>query len=215
RILSNVDPLPSLEGKCVSGGRLNLQKALSGNGPPPPMPSVSVVATDADASEQGRDPGEFTFTRTGDTSLDLTVNYTLGGTAQNGTDYQPSGTSVTIPAGAASATLAVMPIDDTEAESDETVVLTLTADAAYDVGPTNSATVTIHDNDQRPPTYPTVTVVATDAIATEGDSDPATFTFTRSGNTDSELTVNYDLSGTAAKWDDYRRAEGDMPTSMT
>src|SRR5204862_6420105 len=106
RILSNVDPLPSLEGKCVSGGRLNLQKALSGGAPPPQMPSVRVVATDADASEQGRDPGEFTFTRTGDASLDLTVNYTLGGTAQNGTDYQPSGTSVTIPAGAASATLA-------------------------------------------------------------------------------------------------------------
>src|SRR5213082_1247742 len=214
RILSNVDPLPSLEGKCVSGGRLNLQKALSGNGPPPPMPSVSVVATDADASEQGRDPGEFTFTRTGDASLDLTVNYTLGGTAQNGTDYQQPGTSVTIPAGATSATVTVTPIDDAEAEGDETVVLTLTADAAYDVGSPNSATITIHDNDQ-PSEKPTVTVVATDAIATEGDSDPATFTFTRSGNTDSDLTVNYDLNGTATKWDDYRRAEGDMPTSIT
>src|SRR6266567_1801482 len=28
RVLSNTDPLPSLAGKCVSGGRLNLQKAL-------------------------------------------------------------------------------------------------------------------------------------------------------------------------------------------
>src|SRR5260370_35526635 len=28
RLLSNTDPLPSLAGNCVSGGRLNLQKAL-------------------------------------------------------------------------------------------------------------------------------------------------------------------------------------------
>src|SRR5207248_2182257 len=129
-------------------------------------------------------------------------------------DYQQPGTSVTIPAGATSATVTVTPIDDAEAEGDETVVLTLTADAAYDVGSPNSATITIHDNDQ-PSEKPTVTVVATDANATEDGSDPATFTFTRSGNTDSDLTVNYDLSGTATKWDDYRRAEGDMPTSIT
>jgi hypothetical protein len=29
RILSAVDPLPSLAGKCVTGGRLNLRKALT------------------------------------------------------------------------------------------------------------------------------------------------------------------------------------------
>ena len=215
RILSNVDPLPSLEGKCVSGGRLNLQKALSGNSPPPQMASVSVVATDADASEQGPDPGEFTFTRTGDTSFALTVNYTLGGTAQNGTDYQQPGTSVTIPAGAASATVTVTPIDDAEAEGDETVVLTLTADAAYDVGSPNSAAITIADNDQPSSQLPTVSVVATDADASEQGPDPGEFTFTRTGDTSSAVTVNYTLSGTATKWDDYRRPEGDMPESVT
>src|SRR5205814_1435476 len=41
------------------------------------------------------------------------------------------------------------------AEGDEAVVLTLSQDAAYDVGSANSATVTIHDNDSRPPTAPT------------------------------------------------------------
>ena len=204
RILSNVDPLPSLEGKCVSGGRLNLQKALSGNSPPPQMASVSVVATDADASEQGPDPGEFTFTRTGDTSFALTVNYTLGGTAQNGTDYQQPGTSVTIPAGAASATVTVTPIDDAEAEGDETVVLTLTADAAYDVGSPNSATITIHDNDQPSSERPTVVVAASDASASEQGPDPGEFTFTRTGDTSFALTVNYTLGGTAQNGTDYQ-----------
>src|SRR5439155_21015776 len=177
--------------------------------------TVVVAASDASASEQGPDPGEFTFTRTGDTSFALTVNYTLGGTAQNGTDYQPLGTSVTIPAGSGSATLAVMPIDDTEAEGDETVVLTLTADAAYDVGSPNSAAITIADNDQPSSQLPTVSVVATDAHASEQGPDPGKFTFTRTGDTSSAVTVNYTLSGTATKWDDYRRPEGDMPESVT
>src|SRR5439155_453265 len=99
RILSNVDPLPSLAGKCRSGGRLNLLKALGGSTPPPPQkPTITVVATDANAAEQGADTGTFTVSRAGGTSTALTVHFTLGGTAQNGADYQQSGTSVTIAA---------------------------------------------------------------------------------------------------------------------
>ena len=40
---------------------------------------------------------------------------------------------MTIPAGAVSATITVTPVDDTQVEGDETVVLTLSADPAYDV----------------------------------------------------------------------------------
>src|SRR5439155_27108301 len=101
RILSNVGRLPSLSGKCVSGGRLNLLKALGGSALQ--QPTVSVVATDPNASEQGPDSGTFTISRTGYTSAALTVNYSFGGTAQNGTDYEQSGTSVTLAAGASAA----------------------------------------------------------------------------------------------------------------
>ncbi len=60
-----------------------------------------------------------------------------------------------------------------------------------------------------------VTVAATDANATFGDSsDTATFTFTRTGDTSSELVVKYALGGSAAKWSDYRRPEGDMPVEL-
>src|SRR6185369_1652463 len=62
---------------------------------------------------------------------------------------------------------------------------------------------------------PTVTVKATDATAAVGTSDSATYTFTRAGSTAAAITVNYKLSGTAAKWTDYRRPEGDMPESIT
>src|SRR5713226_6285685 len=43
RILSGVDPLPSLAGKCATGGRLNLQKAL-GAAPPPSTLTANFTA---------------------------------------------------------------------------------------------------------------------------------------------------------------------------
>jgi hypothetical protein len=63
---------------------------------------------------------------------------------------------------------------------------------------------------------PTVTVAATDAIATIGSStDNAVWTFTRTGSTANPVTVKFKFSGSAAKWTDYRRPEGDMPESIT
>ncbi|PYK97908.1 MAG: hypothetical protein DME19_14490, partial [Verrucomicrobia bacterium] len=61
----------------------------------------------------------------------------------------PSFDSVSIPAGAVSADVVVQPIDDTEVEGSETVVLTLSTNAAYTIGQGgSSATVTIADNDE-------------------------------------------------------------------
>src|SRR5437016_13946269 len=172
RILSNVDRLPSLAGKCVSGGRLNLQRALSG-GSTPQQPTVRVVATDPNASEPGPDSGTFTISRTGNTSAALTVHYTLGGAAQNGTDYQQLGTSVTMAAGTSSVTVTVTPIDDTVAEGNETVVLTISTDAAYSVGSPSSATITIADNDGTASAEPVLTLSAFDADASESGADNA------------------------------------------
>ncbi|MCH8541891.1 MAG: glycoside hydrolase family 9 protein, partial [Opitutales bacterium] len=60
-----------------------------------------------------------------------------------------------------------------------------------------------------------LSVVATDSSATIGQmDDPATFTFTRTGETSEALTVHFRLGGSAVKWIDYRRPEGDMPESM-
>ncbi|HXG47311.1 MAG TPA: C25 family cysteine peptidase, partial [Methylomirabilota bacterium] len=162
-----------------------------GGGPAPTLPTVAVTASDATAAEPGTDTGAFTISRTGSTTLPLTVNYTLGGTASS-SDYQAPGTSVTIPAGASSATLIVTPLDDTAVEGSETVLLTLASSAAYNIGSPDSATVAINDNDSTPPLgAPLVTVVASDATATIGTSDNAEFTFARTGDTTSALTVNY------------------------
>src|SRR5205814_621961 len=83
---------------------------IADNDQPPPPPTVTVVATDASASESG-DTGTFTISRTGSTAAALTVNYSIGGSADNGVDYQSLSGSVTISAGSSSAAVIVTPID--------------------------------------------------------------------------------------------------------
>jgi len=166
------------------------------------LPTVTVAATDANASEAGLDPGVFTITRAGDLTSALSVNYTLGGTATAGSDFNTLSASVTLPAAAASTTVIVTPIDDASVEGSETVTLTLAANVAYTLGSPSSATITIADNDSAP-TLPTVTASATDANAAEAGADPGVFTIARTGSTTSALAVNFTLGGTAANGSDY------------
>jgi len=110
--------------------------------------TVGIAATIATGSETGPSAGEFTILRTGDTTNALDVTYTISGTAADGTDYTTLLTTVTIPVGASQVAIAVTPIDDTEVEGSESVILTLTNTANYDVqANAASATVTIEDND--------------------------------------------------------------------
>jgi hypothetical protein len=76
----------------------------------------------------------------------LTVNFSLGGTAANGTDYNSLATSATIPAGAASATITVAPKASASLVGAETAVLTLAANSAYTIGSAGNAIVTIAGN---------------------------------------------------------------------
>ena len=107
--------------------------------------NVTIAATTPTVSEAGADPGRFTVTRpVGATADALTVNYTISGSAINGVDYLTLANSVTIPAGASSATITLTPILDLISEGTENVVLTL-ASGAYMIGAPNFATVNILD----------------------------------------------------------------------
>jgi N-acetylneuraminic acid mutarotase len=148
----------------VSDGRLTLTNAagsannkvcfvdITAEGGGPVLPVVTVSASDAAASESPGNAGAFMVTRAGPTDAALVVNLTLGGSANNGSDYALVGTTVTIPAGAASATVTVQPVDDSAVEASETVTLTVAPGSGYTVGSTSSAGVTIADNDAAPGT---------------------------------------------------------------
>ncbi|HOV86924.1 MAG TPA: PKD domain-containing protein [Syntrophobacteraceae bacterium] len=165
-------------------------------------PTVTIEATDPVASESGSNRGTFTVSRTGDPGAQLEVLYEVGGSAANGKDYRALSGRLTLPAGASSATIRVIPVDDNVRESDETVTLSLLADDSYEVGTPSEATLTIGDND------PTVTIEATDPVASEKGKDPAVFTVRRTGNRRASLTVVYSIQGTAKNGVDYSKLSG-------
>src|SRR5947209_1147194 len=103
----------------------------SNTDPIPPItntpPQVTVVASDANATEDGPDPGTFQILRTGATDQALTVFYSLDGTGLNGRDYKLLPGYATIPAGSNTVDVVITPIReiDLTAETNDTVVLQL------------------------------------------------------------------------------------------
>jgi hypothetical protein len=170
----------------------------------PVTPTVTVATTTPEISENGIDNGQFTFTRNGGTQNDLLVYYSTGGTATSGVDYAALPNVVLIPAGQRSTTIPLVPIDDKNVEPDETVIATITANAAYTVGSPAAATITILDDD-----FMTVTVSTTGGNAAE-PSTPGTFTVQRDGDLTEALVVNYNLGGSASNGVDYVALSGTL-----
>jgi hypothetical protein len=111
------------------------------------LPSITLAVSPSSVTEDGTTNLVYTFTRTGVTTNALTVNYSVGGTATNGTDYTSIPTSVTFAAGSSTATVTVDPTADTTVENDETVALTLTTGTGYTIGTTTAVTGTITGDD--------------------------------------------------------------------
>lgn len=93
------------------------------------LPEVRIaVAGESRREEDSAGEIQFTISRTGPTDDPLTVSFTLGGSAGEGTDYSIAGApprTVVIPAGAASAVVPLTVLADDLEEPDETVTLTL------------------------------------------------------------------------------------------
>ncbi|MBK7871855.1 MAG: PKD domain-containing protein [Saprospiraceae bacterium] len=112
-------------------------------------PEVNIAVAPMSVPENMGTPLVFTVTRTGSTDCELTVPFTIMGTATNGTDYPLVSTlSFTIPAGMTTAMLSITPTDDNIVEANETIIVTLTDGANYSVGMNNLATGTITNDDQ-------------------------------------------------------------------
>ncbi|MBL1178951.1 beta strand repeat-containing protein, partial [Pantanalinema sp. GBBB05] len=163
-------------------------------------PVLSITAPDATATELPGNLGTYRITRTGDTSQDLVVNYTIGGTATNSTDYAPLTGTTTIAAGQSFVDVSLAPVNDNLVEGSETVVLTLAA-GDYGISATDTATVDILD-------APVLSVAATDATASELPGNSGSYRITRTGDTSQDLVVNYTIGGTATSGSDYTALTG-------
>ena len=168
-------------------------------------PVVTVTATDAAASEGASNPGVFTFTRTGDLTQALTVNYGLTGSALHGADYVALPGVLTIPTGSAVATVVITPIEDTIGEPAQTAVLEIRGGLGYSIGASASATVTIADDGD----LPYASIAATTGAAIEGGA-AGTFRVTTTGTGTGNITVKYTVSGTATNGTDFTALSGTL-----
>jgi uncharacterized protein (DUF1800 family) len=109
-------------------------------------PTITIVASRASADESGLRPGEFTLTRTGGNLSPLTVRYSVGGSAVNGTDYGRLSGTVNFPAGSPTVTIPVIPNPDMQSEGTDSVIVTVATGPNYLIGTNRSATVTIGDS---------------------------------------------------------------------
>lgn len=158
------------------------------------------VTWNADASIGGPDGG-FTVTRSGSTAAELEVKFATSGSADTTNDYYALGTSVLIPAGSKSTTIAVSA--RSTGTSGRTVIINLSSSTSYTVGTPSSASLQITGE-----VLPTVSIAwKADASLTGADGG---FTVSRSGHATAELKVDFAISGSAVKGTDYY----DFGTSM-
>ena len=132
----------------------------------------------------------------------ITVAYTVGGSATRGADFTAAG-SVSAAAGAAFVDIPVTVIDDSSQEPDETVILTLTGGAGYQVGPRSTHTLTITDQDVSP-------TAAFAAAADQASESAGTYqvTLTVQPAPAAPITVAYTVGGSATRGGDYTAPGG-------
>jgi hypothetical protein len=112
------------------------------------LPIVGVAATDCFAVEPSSNyvnTATFRIYRFGPTNADLTIAYSLHGTAENGVDYETlSGTAI-IAEGSSSVAVTVLPLADDLKEGTETVILQIEVQPEYQLGFRSQAVALISD----------------------------------------------------------------------
>lgn len=177
-------------------------------------PLVTVSASDATAAEAGS-TGEFTFFLSeaapdGGLSLRFETSGTAApGPANNG-DYTPLPGQISVPAGATSARLTVVPHRDQETESTETVTVEVAGGANYEIGEPAQATVSIVDASSVRP-VPVASLEATTTTLRESSPEPGQIRIRLNTPANSPLTVHFRIDGTAGP-DDYQASADSVIT---
>lgn len=160
--------------------------------------TASIAVSPASVSEDGAINLIYTVTLDQAFQSATSVNFTMGGTATSGADFAAVSSPLVIAAGATSATITVNPTADAIVESDETVVLTLSAGAGYAVGAPAAAIGTLLNDDT-----PSVSIAVSAASVSEDGAIDLVYTLTLSQASASATSVNLTASGTATSGADY------------
>ena len=178
---------------------------------------VSVAVAPSSVTEDGATNLAYTFTRTGATAGPLTVNFSVSGSADFGTDYGQTGAAtftttagtVTFGAGNSTAVVTLDPTVDGTVEPDETAALAVTAGPGYNGGAPSSALGTITNDDAD------VSVAVAPSSVVEDHAPNLDYTFTRTGFTAAPVTVNFSVGGSATFGTDYGQTGAASFTTTT
>ena len=108
----------------------------------PALPTVRIYSDLPNVSEGSVTPAQFIVVRSGTPFDDpLTVRYITRGDAINGTDYALLSGVITIPADAASATIALSPLADGIVKGDESATIEIQSSVDYELGLTSERAV--------------------------------------------------------------------------
>ncbi len=121
---------------------------------------------------------------------EVSVPFTVAGTATKGGDFSITASPLTIPAGQRSATITISVIDDAIVEGDETVVVTLGTPTGAELGNPTVHTATITDNDVTIVDTSAPVITVPDDITVEGDD--------LDGSSDSNSVIAAFLAGATA-----------------
>jgi hypothetical protein len=175
-----------VEQGLIKAGHLQLQ------------PMVTVIASDASASENGDNSGVFTLERRGNWAHPLSVTYSLGGSAVNGTDYALLGTAAQFAAGQRQVNIQIQPFADSIIEPEEAVELILVADTGYRIGSPDRAAVMIKDLES------VVSIEVLEPLAAIDPLSSGLLLVKRTGQTSTSLFVQLTIGGRAANGSDYQ-----------
>ena len=170
-------------------------------------PTIDFNTTSSSGAESVSSKG-LTVDLSGPSGEIVTVNYAVTGTATgSGTDYTLENGTLSIDAGDTTGTITIANIiDDTSDETDETVIITLSSPSNATLGSDDAHTYTITDDDDQP----SISFNITSSSGSESISSTA-ITVDLSAASSSDITVSYEVSGTAiGSGTDYTLGDGSL-----
>lgn len=186
---------------CITTGNAN---GTTGFSEEPLTPTISVYATNAAVISQINSYGTptntlFTIVRSGPSGATLTVNFTYGGTAPNGTYTVGNSGSVVLQPGQTVTNITVAAVTDGIPRRTTTLTMTISSSMNYIVG-VNPATISILNT-----ATPQLSAAAGQtSMYNAFSNDFVSVVFTRLGDTNTTETLSsFTMAGSAVKGTDY------------
>ncbi len=163
------------------------------------------VAVDKTIMDETADSIMYTATIDIASAQDVVFDLIFAGTAQDTVDFSMV-TTITIPAGEISKSFYIVPVEDTDDEQNESIIISIDSttmingEEAAGIG-SETKTIQIVDDD-----IPEVTLVATNNPLFENGGE-ATLTAVLSGTSWQNIEIALNFSGTALEPDDYMKSD--------